>query len=478
MNLDGVCRKLNTHGWNVNRTASDSLKDSILRARRKCIQAFVSFQSFLFFIPPFTFHRAPTCNYLSRDLAEWVANILAPREPRAERRRLLKVRRRRVVIGVVVGVKELPLKRAFFEKSRTLSSSFWLHQQQWFWHITFSETCFNSSVRNKEINISGYHVVRLDWASRRGAGVCSYVRSSLQVSILDITSTSDGGFQQLWFTVQHKKLKPLVVRVAYRPPDAPLASVASDLTSNYSKAAMLRKDIIILGDLNCDMLSPTKPECRIISELCSLLNLIQLISKPTRVTETTRPLIDVILTSNNSLIKQNNVLQTTISNQFLASCKLTLKRPKSVPLTITTRSFKNFNTDAFCKDNLETPWDTISIFDHIDDQISSFNDPLPDILDQHAPIKSSKAKHKKSHVITAEIRELTSKRDDSFKYSCMATNPLDWRAYRILRQKVRSYIRVTESRHVKEEIANNLSKNSSIWKIVRGCLNSHGSSNF
>ena len=88
------------------------------------MQAFVFFQSFLFFIPPFTFHRAPTCHYLSRDLAEWVANILAPREPRVERRRLLKVRRRRVVIGVVVGVKELPLKRAFFEKSRTLSSSF------------------------------------------------------------------------------------------------------------------------------------------------------------------------------------------------------------------------------------------------------------------------------------------------------------------------------------------------------------------
>ena len=65
-----------------------------------------------------------TWHYLSRDLAEWVANILAPREPRAVRRRLLKVRRRRVVIGVVVGVKELPLKRAFFEKSRTLSSIF------------------------------------------------------------------------------------------------------------------------------------------------------------------------------------------------------------------------------------------------------------------------------------------------------------------------------------------------------------------
>ena len=38
---------------------------------------------------------------------------------------------RRVVMGVVVGIKVFPLKRAFFEKSRTLSSSFWLHQQQW-----------------------------------------------------------------------------------------------------------------------------------------------------------------------------------------------------------------------------------------------------------------------------------------------------------------------------------------------------------
>ena len=38
----------------------------------------------------------------------------------------------RVVMGVVVGIKVFPLKRAFFEKSRTLSSSFWLHQQ---WRI-------------------------------------------------------------------------------------------------------------------------------------------------------------------------------------------------------------------------------------------------------------------------------------------------------------------------------------------------------
>ena len=151
-----------------------------------------------------------------------------------------------------------------------------------------------------------------------------------------------------------------------------------------------------------------------------------------------------------------------IGNHFLASCKLTLKRPKSVPPTITTRSFKNFNTEAFCKDISETPLDTVSIFNYIDDQVSSFNKLFLDILDQHAPIR--------------EIRELISKRV-SLKYACMTINPTDWEANRILRQKVKSNIRATEFKHVKEEIATNLSNKSSIWKFVRRCLNSHGSSN-
>ena len=34
MNLDGVSKKLNTRGWNVKRTASDLLKDSILQSEK------------------------------------------------------------------------------------------------------------------------------------------------------------------------------------------------------------------------------------------------------------------------------------------------------------------------------------------------------------------------------------------------------------------------------------------------------------
>ena len=251
--------------------------------------------------------------------------------------------------------------------------------------FTVSETWFNSSVHNNEINISGYRVVRLHRALRSGAGVCAYVRSSLKVNILrDITLISDDGFQQLWFTVQHKKLRSLDICVAYRPPDVSLVSFASELTSTYSQAAMLGKDIIILGDLNCNVFADST-EAHVLKDVISMLNLTNLISSPTRVTDKSATLIDVMLTSNADLVKSSGVLRTLISDHYLVHCTLNLKLPKDKPVTITARSYKNFDVYEFFDDVSKVPWDIVSLFEHIDDQVSCFNDLFLGVLDQHAP---------------------------------------------------------------------------------------------
>ena len=66
----------------------------------------------------------------------------------------------------------------------------------------------------------------------------------------------------------------------------------------------------------------------------------------------------------------------------------------------------------------------------------------------------------------------------TLKHARMTMNLTDWEAYRVLIQKVKSNIRATESKRVKEEIPTNLSNKSSVWKIVRRYLNLHGGSNF
>ena len=68
--------------------------------------------------------------------------------------------------------------------------------------FTTSETWFNASVQNKEYNIDGYKLMRLDRHSKIGGSACAYVRNSLKVRVLrQITNTSQSGLQQLWLSL-------------------------------------------------------------------------------------------------------------------------------------------------------------------------------------------------------------------------------------------------------------------------------------
>ena len=64
----------------------------------------------------------------------------------------------------------------------------------------------------------------------------------------------------------------------------------------------MNKPIIILGDLNCNTLKEC-PENKALSEILLELNLTQIINdnKPTRITDRSESLIDVILISNPDL---------------------------------------------------------------------------------------------------------------------------------------------------------------------------------
>lgn len=341
--------------------------------------------------------------------------------------------------------------------------------------FTISETWLNSTVRNGEISVDGYRLVRLDRISKSGGGVCAYVRNSLKIKKLeDLTASSANGFQQLWFSLQHKKLKSLLVCTAYRPPGCPITCFNEDFVPKYLQALTLRKDIIIAGDLNCNLLSDSL-ESRALKDLCTSMNLSQFIFKPTRITETTETLIDVMLSSNPVLLKESGVFDITISDHFLVFCVLNLKLTKSKPTEISTRSYRNFNPQSFDEDISRIPWDTVNIFEQTEDKVDCFNKLFLDVLEIHAPVRTIKVRHSKdSPIITPEIRKLMMQRDSQHKRARLTSNSGDWATYRILRQDVKSKIRQAERDYVRSELITNKENKTSVWKTVRRCLSSSG----
>lgn len=177
--------------------------------------------------------------------------------------------------------------------------------------IAISESWLNSTVINAEVEIAGYKLSRVDRLGKPGGGVCVYTRSSLKTKVLkDLSGISAMGFHQLWIQVQHNKLKSILLCITYRPPDCS-TTCFEDFVDKYSQALTYGKEIFVMGDLNCNMMKNI-PNADALKDLCSRLNITQLITSPTRVTLQSSSLINVIMTSNPDLITESGVVETHI----------------------------------------------------------------------------------------------------------------------------------------------------------------------
>ena len=106
------------------------------------------------------------------------------------------------------------------------------------------------------------------------------------------------------------------------------------------------KDIILLGDFNIDLLN-RKSEW---DSIISLFNLQQIIQDPTRITDSSRTLIDHIYVNNHDRIQNSTVLQTSMSDYFIIQCTLTCRMSQGNIHThsiISHRSFKHFDNISF-----------------------------------------------------------------------------------------------------------------------------------
>ena len=99
------------------------------------------------------------------------------------------------------------------------------------------------------------------------------------------------------------------------------------LRDQSTQALVYGLPILVVGDLNWDLLVSSS-KSRTLNNLCTSLSMKQLITQPTRVTETSKSPIDVIFTSNPAIIVDSGIVETHISDHFLVFAALNLRMPK------------------------------------------------------------------------------------------------------------------------------------------------------
>ena len=237
------------------------------------------------------------------------------------------------------------------------------------------------------------------------------------------------------------------------------------------------KEIILLGDLNCDF-SKENPATSHMSLFMNMFNLHQLVTKPTRITPNSKTLIDVIFTTNCNIYMNTDVIHHSYSDHALVYTDIVSNFKKKGSsngnhVTKKFRSFKNFSVDNFEKKKLnEVNWD-------IDDSLpvtkawNLFIKKFTTICNKHAPVKSIRFKQKLCPWLEHrdDIFNLMHDRDYHHNKAirCTLGQNYHWKKYKELRKKI-NMMKDAKKRYYTNESNNAAGDMGKMWKTLKELL--------
>ena len=158
--------------------------------------------------------------------------------------------------------------------------------------LGLSETWLSDSITDAEVAVDNYTIFRKDRGSR-GGGVAIYIPQLVRCfRRLDLELDD---VEALWVELRTNNELPILVGIAYRPPNAPV-NVIDKLCDMHETATQEHKEVVVMGDFNLNMLSAGS--CAQTLHLSAIeCGLEQMVTQPTRKNYHSETLIDLLYVS-------------------------------------------------------------------------------------------------------------------------------------------------------------------------------------
>nr|XP_022911101.1 uncharacterized protein LOC111422115 [Onthophagus taurus] len=230
----------------------------------------------------------------------------------------------------------------------------------------------------------------------------------------------------------------IALGVVYKPPNFNSSAFITELENALATVAATHDTFILVGDVNIDVLHGGNDSVSFL-EMLDSVGLIQIIDSPTRITNTTEKLLDVICTSDLGMIRAKGVARG-ISDHELVFCEIAPVLPSRYPQYRTLRSFKYFDREEFLNDLYRLP--LYSIFDmvSVDDKINYLTNSLVSVIDFHLPSKRYRFTKSPVPWLTDTIRLMQRFRDDAYKKFKLKKSVHAWEYYKSCRNTVNAAI--------------------------------------
>ena len=334
-----------------------------------------------------------------------------------------------------------------------------------------SETKLDDSVHPSLYELPDFHTPYLNNRDRHGGGTAIYARANLAVKRLRNLETE--GEDWVWAKVTING-KLLILCSLYLPPGLSVDRL-EEFNSRFIESIALANSlsphgIFVLGDFNTgNIFLENKASSNIhlstghsgitpfdvkFSHTLDTLELTQLITSPTRRTETTANLRDLAITNNKDIVTSSGTLSSFGNmDHFPIYVSTDLPMTHSPAQTITIWDYNRLNADKLTRLLQDTDWDYILSHD-IDTATEQFTQAILESACQSIPQKTLIIRPGDKPWITKHLKYHMNKRDRLFKKAKRIDSVHDWEAWRLQRNFVTRLNKDNKDSHTKQQIQN------------------------
>ena len=345
--------------------------------------------------------------------------------------------------------------------------------------LAITETRINSSAPSLNFQLPNYSIEHTPTESSAG-GVLLYISNRYSYKIrTDLSNIcyKSKNLESVFIEINQPNKSNLIVGLIYRHPCMALDEFNNHFLSTLlDKTSNENKTMILLGDFNIDLLKcDDKPNhSKFLDILCSHA-LLPSILLPTRLTSSSKTLIDNIFISSSSYELTAGNIVSSISDhlpQFVLlnnAGSLSNNQPH-----IYRYDWSNFDRENLILDYLNIDWDELLKLQdgNINNSYNVFHTTFSELIDKHVPLKKLTRKQVKTLSkpwITPGIIKSIKLRDSLFKSFHKTTEPnlksYYLSEYKRYRNTIVTLCRTSKSNYYTQYFTSNIDNIQKIWRV-------------
>lgn len=333
--------------------------------------------------------------------------------------------------------------------------------------ILLSETRTTKDIEDSELRIDHYRCIRCDSDSRHTGGVLIYVKNEYAYSCKKICKLDSN----YWCVFVRVEFISSVWNIGclYHSPSSSDAAFVDGLEDIFDSVFCGSKKCVLVGDFNVNLLGSGFYSVKL-KKLIATYGINQIISEPTRVTDTSETLVDYVLTNYENIIAEVHdipkITDHSIITVNLPNVSVAVERTKKYR-DMSESNLNNMKSELMlCKWNLDSS--------NVDDIYREILLNCEGIIESVAPIRTCNYKSSLPW-FDNELCDGIRDRDRAYKIFKKATvseKQIKWQTFKRIRNQVVNMLRVKKERYYYNKIDMYRDNPREMWKTLQKLINS------